>query len=553
MSANEKEIKVVDLTKDAESKTPKRQTQMRLPFAKIDKNAALAKMETEVKKMSEEAKKRKLSVSSDDDKDGVKNEVGKSELPNTPSTKGAMKVKIGGAKKKAKTEDSNEVQVVEKSPAISSVKPEKQSSTPSKKGTEVKVVNSPFTPTTKNSPRAKPEAKSKKVTPSPSTPSTEATKAKSEKEASRLEEVESDKSAKLEVSTPSVPTMIKDAIPMTPENKGKRKASDSTPETNGTSEKIKKMTPKQLARKAELDKKREEKEKLKEEAKLAKEAEKAKEKERKEAEKEKERIQKEQEKLEKERLRQEAKLAKEAEKAKEKDEKMKKKQEKDEQKENERLEKERAKQEKIDAKEKKEREEKAKADKLKQSFASFFVKKDTPKKSEEETKETVSSNGLNQFRVKDNMKLAPSVRSSQFSNESKVELDSKLNSGTVKDHLYVSLLKQGNVKAQSMGKTWPYSCKKVDDDDVEIIEEEDDMLGDEIQDDQEVNKQVKTKSVFRKAKLLQFCENQRPPYFGTWSKKTLKVGPRKPFAMDSEIFDYDYDSDDDWEEEEQVK
>ena len=60
MSANEKEIKVVDLTKDAESKTPKRQTQKRLPFAKIDKNAALAKMETEVKKMSEEAKKRKL-------------------------------------------------------------------------------------------------------------------------------------------------------------------------------------------------------------------------------------------------------------------------------------------------------------------------------------------------------------------------------------------------------------------------------------------------------------------------------------------------------------
>ena len=38
-------------------------------------------------------------------------------------------------------------------------------------------------------------------------------------------------------------------------------------------EKIQKLTPKQLARKAELEKKRQEKEKLKEEAKQAKEAE----------------------------------------------------------------------------------------------------------------------------------------------------------------------------------------------------------------------------------------------------------------------------------------
>ena len=61
-----------------------------------------------------------------------KNDVGKSELSTTPSTKGAMKVKIGGAKKKAKTEDLNEVQVVENSPANSALKPVKQSSTPLK-------------------------------------------------------------------------------------------------------------------------------------------------------------------------------------------------------------------------------------------------------------------------------------------------------------------------------------------------------------------------------------------------------------------------------------
>ena len=51
--------------------------------------------------------------------------------------------------------------------------------------------------------------------------------------------------------------------------------------------------------------------------------------------------------------------------------------------------------------------------------------------------------------------------------------------------------------------------------------------------------------------MLQFYDNQRPPYFGTWTKTSDKVNARKPFAMDSEYFDYDYDSDDDWEEEEQ--
>ena len=52
-----------------------------------------------------------------------------------------------------------------------------------------------------------------------------------------------------------------------------------------------------------------------------------------------------------------------------------------------------------------------------------------------------------------------------------------------------------------------------------------------------------------RAKLLQFCENQRPPYWGTWGKKSKFVGPRKPLGQDKELLDYEYDSDDDWEEE----
>ena len=59
--------------------------------------------------------------------------------------------------------------------------------------------------------------------------------------------------------------------------------------------------------------------------------------------------------------------------------------------------------------------------------------------------------------------------------------------------------------------------------------------------------ELKPKKV--RAKLLQFTENQRPPYWGTWGKKSKFVGPRRPFGRDSALFDYEYDSDDDWEEE----
>ena len=35
-----------------------------------------------------------------------------------------------------------------------------------------------------------------------------------------------------------------------------------------------------------------------------------------------------------------------------------------------------------------------------------------------------------------------------------------------------------------------------------------------------------------KAKLLQFHANTRPPYYGTWRKKSKFITPRKPLAQD---------------------
>lgn len=51
-------------------------------------------------------------------------------------------------------------------------------------------------------------------------------------------------------------------------------------------------------------------------------------------------------------------------------------------------------------------------------------------------------------------------------------------------------------------------------------------------------------------KLLQFRENHRPAYWGTWSKRSSHISPRCPLTQDKELLDYEVDSDDEWEEEE---
>ncbi|GBG29204.1 Chromatin assembly factor 1 subunit A [Hondaea fermentalgiana] len=48
-------------------------------------------------------------------------------------------------------------------------------------------------------------------------------------------------------------------------------------------------------------------------------------------------------------------------------------------------------------------------------------------------------------------------------------------------------------------------------------------------------------------KLFHFGENRRPPYFGTFRKKSSKVSGRRPFAQDRAL-DYEVDSDLDWQD-----
>lgn len=51
-----------------------------------------------------------------------------------------------------------------------------------------------------------------------------------------------------------------------------------------------------------------------------------------------------------------------------------------------------------------------------------------------------------------------------------------------------------------------------------------------------------------KYKFLSFHEDCRPPYHGTWSKRSKVITGRNPFGKDNAILDYDNDSEAEWEE-----
>ena len=53
------------------------------------------------------------------------------------------------------------------------------------------------------------------------------------------------------------------------------------------------------------------------------------------------------------------------------------------------------------------------------------------------------------------------------------------------------------------------------------------------------------------AKVLIFHEDERPGYYGTFTKRSRLIRPRRPFARDDIAIDYSYDSGEEWGEEEE--
>ncbi|XP_014210462.1 chromatin assembly factor 1 subunit A [Copidosoma floridanum] len=293
----------------------------------------------------------------------------------------------------------------------------------------------------------------------------------------------------------------------------------------------KKLTPKQIEKKRESMKKREmrEKQRFEREKKLQEEREnRKKEKEEKKREREeKDKALKEQKKKEKEE-REQKKLAELEQKQKEKEAKEEDRRKREEAKEEERKRKE---EEKLEAERKKQ--------KAASNFVSFFVsKKPTETKPAEVETKVVQSNFM-PFEVKVDMRTAPVTRR-KLSNGEKSELD-KLMSESIKNvsELYINELRSKKFCVRKSGKTWPVEAN----DDVVIIEGEEETSANVVQASQKAANK-------HRAKLFLFNENRRPPYWGTWRKKSKLIRPRRPFVIDTKWFDYEVDSDDEWEEEE---
>lgn len=274
--------------------------------------------------------------------------------------------------------------------------------------------------------------------------------------------------------------------------------------------------------KDERERERLQRKQQKEAERLGKLEQRKKEKEKKEQEKQHLKILKEKERQEKKEL-----LEKERqEKEKLKEDQRRKKQEIIEAKQEEKRKKEEEKKLKEEEKMKEEEEKLRKQERTKAAFQNYFLLK--PKEmSNIKTKE--HSGLFMPFEVKNNMRMAPSCRRST-AEELTENLDA-LMSTQKHDTLYLEELRTGRFTPRKSLKTWP---KEEEPEDVYHISHEEDVV----------------KKVTYRVKLLQFHTNYRPPYYGTWRKKSSVLTPKFPWKQDTKLFDYEIDSDDEWEEEE---
>ncbi|XP_048517476.1 chromatin assembly factor 1 subunit A isoform X1 [Dendroctonus ponderosae] len=312
----------------------------------------------------------------------------------------------------------------------------------------------------------------------------------------------------------------------------------STPKKNVTPKKLQKMLDSEKKRQQKQHEKEErEKQKQEEKAKLL--ADKQKLKEQKEAEKQKQ-LEEKQRQIE---LKQKEKELKEEQKQKEKEEKEMKRKEKEELEARKRKEKEEERLKKLQEIEEKNK-EKQKEEELKQKsaalFKNFFKKTDEERAEElnQSKAEKINSNFM-PFAVKSDMKLPPRRRQPLTEGQLKL-LDSAMQSQNGDLGFYLKCLKSGEYQPGVTGRTWPYEESEGE---VTIVED-DKVLGQTICEDTGVVQKMKVKFLF-------FHENRRPAYYGTWRKTSKRVTPRRPFAEDTDFFNYEEDSDDDWEDEEQ--
>ncbi|KAE8631413.1 hypothetical protein XENTR_v10001183 [Xenopus tropicalis] len=231
-----------------------------------------------------------------------------------------------------------------------------------------------------------------------------------------------------------------------------------------------------------------------------------------------------------------------AEKLRLKEEKKKEKLEALEAKQEEKRKKEEEKRQKEEEKKLKEEEKRLKAEKA--EITRFFQKPKTPQAPKTFAR---SCGKFAPFEIKKDMALAPLCRI-DFEPEASEELDKFLQEQNSRSNFLDEIKKR---KPRKMGQTIVPTINSIEVDGVQVLEEPDPVLGSNMVIEGHVKDiGVPERIKFGRMKLLQFCENYRPAYWGTWNRRSRVINPRQPWIQDTGILDYEADSDEEWEEEE---
>ena len=93
--------------------------------------------------------------------------------------------------------------------------------------------------------------------------------------------------------------------------------------------------------------------------------------------------------------------------------------------------------------------------------------------------------------------------------------------------------KEAMQKDRANGLKVPHS--EVDHENIVVINDDSNDVddGEETEEEEADISVCDNKSCLYVAKLLQFSENTRPAYYGTWRKKSTHVSGRKPFGTDN--------------------
>lgn len=269
---------------------------------------------------------------------------------------------------------------------------------------------------------------------------------------------------------------------------------------------------------------------------------------------------KKRQRLEQRKAKEEEKEAQRKQQIEEKKKKQMEKQQKKEQEEQERLEKKKAKEEERNKKQqeseakqeerRKKQEERNKAEEEKKlKEAAFLMKKEKQSQmfkgffsvqAPVVVKKPEVQGWFAPFEVKKNMVLAPCIRRDQ-EDLALDELDQGMQSQS-SSSLYLDQLKSGSKPRK--GVRTPGPVRPVPESmEVDVPSEETSS---------KKSKQKKPEGPKKpeglKMKMLQFHENYRPAYYGTWQKESSAITGRNPFHKDEDTFDYEVDSDDEWEE-----